>query len=365
MEVGYDVGDLPHAILDAYYNAAVLYRDLVYLLEDGSTQRYAAEVKAIDAQLDEKRANMDRLARLIDETSSATPAACVRLRVSRLGGQTRAPRPVEQRLVGLTRVDEVVARSAKRLYESNVMTIKEVSAALDMPVDRTYLTLIKAGTEFRQPGRRTNWANGNQEQREMNETSDEHEEAGETSDEHEEAGDLPRDLPKKFTKRQNEAVALLVEGLSYTEIGSRLGISVITVRQHLSCAWQKAKVHGDQALKRALKSKETAEALGFTPAIVECSESNKSTIVEQRPEASPEAQERLVEQRSEMTKRAYTVHSTPTISRAASGKFLVRVTYEVDVADLGPVLDSIFSPDVVSVLDCDFSEPGEVSRSVG
>jgi hypothetical protein len=67
----------------------------------------------------------------------------------------RARRTVKQRVAGLRNVDPKKAKLAKRLYEIEVMTVREVARTLGEPYEKTYLILILAGTKFRRPGRRS------------------------------------------------------------------------------------------------------------------------------------------------------------------------------------------------------------------
>lgn len=66
----------------------------------------------------------------------------------------RPKRTVKQRVEGLHDVSDKTLRLARRLYELEIMTVREVSRAIDEPYEKTYLILIKAGTKFRRPGRR-------------------------------------------------------------------------------------------------------------------------------------------------------------------------------------------------------------------
>ena len=43
---------------------------------------------------------------------------------------------------------------ARRYYEDDVMTVREVAKALGKPYEKTYLILILAKTKFRRPRRR-------------------------------------------------------------------------------------------------------------------------------------------------------------------------------------------------------------------
>lgn len=66
----------------------------------------------------------------------------------------RPRRTVKQRVAGLHDISEKLMRRARRHYEIEFMTVREVSRAIDEPYEKTYLILIKAGTKFRPPGRR-------------------------------------------------------------------------------------------------------------------------------------------------------------------------------------------------------------------
>lgn len=66
----------------------------------------------------------------------------------------RPRRTVKQRVAGLHDIGEKLMRRARRHYEIEFMTVREVSRAIDEPYEKTYLILIKAGTKFRRPGRR-------------------------------------------------------------------------------------------------------------------------------------------------------------------------------------------------------------------
>lgn len=66
----------------------------------------------------------------------------------------RPRRTVKQRVAGLKSVSQQTLRLAKRYYEVECMTVREVARALEEPYEKTYLVLIKAGTKFRRPGRR-------------------------------------------------------------------------------------------------------------------------------------------------------------------------------------------------------------------
>lgn len=66
----------------------------------------------------------------------------------------RPRRTVKQRVEGLHDISDKTLRLARRLYEIEIMTVREVSRAISEPYEKTYLILIKAGTEFRRPGRR-------------------------------------------------------------------------------------------------------------------------------------------------------------------------------------------------------------------
>jgi len=63
---------------------------------------------------------------------------------------------------------------------------------------------------------------------------------------------LPRDLG--LTQRQLSVLSSLVEGLSYREIGERLGISIDTVRSHIRQIYSALQVHNvAEAVSYALK----------------------------------------------------------------------------------------------------------------
>ncbi len=66
----------------------------------------------------------------------------------------RPRRTVKQRVAGLKNVSQQTLRLARRYYEVECMTVREVARALEEPYEKTYLVLIKAGTKFRRPGRR-------------------------------------------------------------------------------------------------------------------------------------------------------------------------------------------------------------------
>lgn len=66
----------------------------------------------------------------------------------------RAKRTVKQRVAGLHGVSQETQDLARRLYEVEIMTVREVAKALDEPYEKTYLILNLAKTKFRRPGRR-------------------------------------------------------------------------------------------------------------------------------------------------------------------------------------------------------------------
>lgn len=66
----------------------------------------------------------------------------------------RAKRTVKQRVAGLHGVSQATQDLARRLYEVEVMTVREVAKALEEPYEKTYLILNLAKTKFRRPGRR-------------------------------------------------------------------------------------------------------------------------------------------------------------------------------------------------------------------
>lgn len=66
----------------------------------------------------------------------------------------RPCRTVRQRVKALTGVNKKIMKRAKRLYEVEFMTVREVSDTISEPYEKTYLILNKAGTKFRRPGRR-------------------------------------------------------------------------------------------------------------------------------------------------------------------------------------------------------------------
>lgn len=65
----------------------------------------------------------------------------------------RPKRTVKQRVEGLKDVDRQVMARARRLYEIEIMTVREVARVISQPYEKTYLILKKAGTKFRRPGR--------------------------------------------------------------------------------------------------------------------------------------------------------------------------------------------------------------------
>ena len=67
----------------------------------------------------------------------------------------RPRRTVKQRVDGLKSVSKKILKLAKRYYEVENMTVRETAKALEEPYERTYLILIRAGTKFRRPGRRS------------------------------------------------------------------------------------------------------------------------------------------------------------------------------------------------------------------
>lgn len=67
----------------------------------------------------------------------------------------RAPRPLKNRVKGLGPVPKKALRRARQLYEIQYMTVREVAKAINMPYERCYLALQRAGTKFRRPGRRS------------------------------------------------------------------------------------------------------------------------------------------------------------------------------------------------------------------
>lgn len=66
----------------------------------------------------------------------------------------RAKRTVKQRVAGLHGVSQETQDLARRLYEVEIMTVREVAKALCEPYEKTYLILNLAKTKFRRPGRR-------------------------------------------------------------------------------------------------------------------------------------------------------------------------------------------------------------------
>lgn len=66
----------------------------------------------------------------------------------------RPRRTVKQRVAGLHGVSKETQDLARRYYETEVMTVREVAKALGEPYEKTYLILILAKTKFRRPGRR-------------------------------------------------------------------------------------------------------------------------------------------------------------------------------------------------------------------
>lgn len=66
----------------------------------------------------------------------------------------RPRRTVKQRVESLKDIDKSLMGMAKRFYEIEVMTVREVCRAIDQPYEKTYLILKKARTKFRRPGRR-------------------------------------------------------------------------------------------------------------------------------------------------------------------------------------------------------------------
>jgi hypothetical protein len=66
----------------------------------------------------------------------------------------RPKRTVMQRVEGLKDVDDKTMARARRLYEIEIMTVREVARTIEQPYEKTYLILKKAGTKFRRPGRR-------------------------------------------------------------------------------------------------------------------------------------------------------------------------------------------------------------------
>jgi len=66
----------------------------------------------------------------------------------------RPSRTVKQRVAGLHGVSQETQKLARRLYEVEIMTVREVAKALGEPYEKTYLILILAKTKFRRPGRR-------------------------------------------------------------------------------------------------------------------------------------------------------------------------------------------------------------------
>lgn len=66
----------------------------------------------------------------------------------------RAKRTVKQRVAGLHGVSQETQDLARRLYEVEIMTVREVAKALGEPYEKTYLVLNLAKTKFRRPGRR-------------------------------------------------------------------------------------------------------------------------------------------------------------------------------------------------------------------
>jgi len=67
----------------------------------------------------------------------------------------RAPRPLKNRVKGLGPIPKKTLMRAKQLYEIQFMTVREVAKAINMPYERCYLALQRAGTKFRRPGRRS------------------------------------------------------------------------------------------------------------------------------------------------------------------------------------------------------------------
>ena len=68
----------------------------------------------------------------------------------------RPRRTVKQRVEGLQGVSQEIQSLARRLYEVEIMTVREVAKTLELPYEKCYLVLIKANTAFRRPGRRGN-----------------------------------------------------------------------------------------------------------------------------------------------------------------------------------------------------------------
>lgn len=66
----------------------------------------------------------------------------------------RPRRTVKQRVAGLHGISKETQELARRYYETEVMTVREVAKALGEPYEKTYLILILAKTKFRRPGRR-------------------------------------------------------------------------------------------------------------------------------------------------------------------------------------------------------------------
>lgn len=325
--------DSLNTALERYHDEIVAYRGLVdeaELLEQGRLTKDRFE--ALNEGLDAQRAVIGRLASLIDDLAEKEGKG-KRLRLRRLGGgKNRPPRPVQQRVDGFC-IDEELAGRAKRLYENNIMTIGEVSAAIAEPYEKTYLMLIKTGTKFRATGRRA----ARKQERNMDDNGKEsareepmRQDGLDQDDDEDEAPPRRNGPGAKLTRREHETADLLVKGLSHEEIGSQLGISVITVRQHIACAARKAQVYGPQALKNALKDKEVAAKLGFT--------------ANRKPAAAPVRAHRSAREapkQPESKKQEFRLAQPTAISYVGSGRFRVQVTYDVAAEDLGQALQSI------------------------
>lgn len=64
----------------------------------------------------------------------------------------------------------------------------------------------------------------------------------------------PRTKGPPFTSKEMEVIIGLVEGLSYKMIGSRMGVSIETVRSHIKSIYKKMHVHGKaEVISKSLK----------------------------------------------------------------------------------------------------------------
>jgi hypothetical protein len=67
----------------------------------------------------------------------------------------RPPRPLKNRVKGLGPMPRKTLARAKQLYAVQVMTVREVAEVIGFPYEKMYLALLRAGTKFRRPGRRS------------------------------------------------------------------------------------------------------------------------------------------------------------------------------------------------------------------